>query len=286
MDNIQIKCLSDFNTKLRIKGFNVYHAQNDSYFVHSYHRRLFFKICMDTGPNTIHFADRSYEVNGTVLLIAPPQVPYVWESNTCVSDGYACLFTEQFLHSLGIPESSYPTLLNGRIAMVYELDKNRKELFLNLFKSLTENTKITDVHYHDLMRRGIRYLLHEAQTIPHALPAEGKIDAKERISMVFTDFLERQFPLDNNGEILKYTDIVKYAKAMSISPEELNTAVYHVMQRYPSELYHQRLMTEAHNMLSVHNKDHNTVARQLGFNNIDYFMHSYQKWTKESCIIR
>ncbi len=96
---------------------------------------------------------------------------------------------------------------------------------------------------------GIRYLLHEAQTLPHASPVEGKIDAKERISMVFTDLLERQFPFD---------------------------AVYHVMQRYPSELYHQRLMTEAHNMLSVHNKDHNTVARQVGFNDIEYFIHSYQ----------
>lgn len=84
---------------------------------------------MDAGPNTIHFADCSYEVNGSVLFIAPSQVLYVWESNTCVSDGYACLFTEQFLYSLGITESCYPTLLNGRIALVYELDKNRKELF-------------------------------------------------------------------------------------------------------------------------------------------------------------
>jgi len=85
---------------------------------------------------------------------------------------------------------------------------------LNLFKNLTENKEIDDEHHQDLMHRGgIRYLLHEAQTLPHASPVEGKIDAKERISMVFTDLLERQFPLDDNDEILKYTDMAQYANA-------------------------------------------------------------------------
>lgn len=281
MDDVQIKRLSDFNTQLRIKGFNVYQVQNDSYYVRSHHKRVFFKICMDTGPNIIHFADRSYEVNGTVLFITSPQVPYVWESNTSVSDGYACLFTEQFLTSLYDTDSGEITLFNEHKALVYELDNSRKELLLSLFRNLSENQEIADAQHIDLLRRGIWYLMHEAQALPHVLPTEGKMEAKERISLVFADFLERQFPLHGDIETLKYTDIAQYAKAMNITAQELDAAVYHVTQRYPAELYHERLMAEAHNMLSVHNKDHRTVARQLGFEESEHFMSSYHRWMEE-----
>lgn len=62
-----------------------------------YNRRDFYKISLIRGHNEYHYADKSIEVNGPVLLFFSPHVPYTWESLSGSMSGYFCVFKKAFL---------------------------------------------------------------------------------------------------------------------------------------------------------------------------------------------
>jgi AraC family transcriptional regulator, transcriptional activator of pobA len=80
MDNKIKRPLSAFNNELKLKGFNVFQIEEDSNATRIYSRKDFYKICLTTGKSIIHYADRSFEVEGTVLFFGNPHIPYSWET--------------------------------------------------------------------------------------------------------------------------------------------------------------------------------------------------------------
>ncbi|MFB0495287.1 hypothetical protein ABID99_001524 [Mucilaginibacter sp. OAE612] len=97
MDNKIARSVSLFNNDLRLKGFNVFQIKEDDQAVRFYSRKDFYKICLTTGKSKIHYADRSFEVEGTVLFFGNPHIPYSWETISTTYVGYTCLFSEEFL---------------------------------------------------------------------------------------------------------------------------------------------------------------------------------------------
>src|SRR6266542_2272666 len=87
---------SDFNTELKLKGFKVYEIDSKAA-GHNYSRKDFYKISLTSGKYIFHYADRSFETDETILFFGNPRIPYSCEIITLTSDGYACLFTEDFL---------------------------------------------------------------------------------------------------------------------------------------------------------------------------------------------
>ena len=100
MQDKNIRPVSAFNNELKLKGFNVFQIESDSNATHIYSRKDFYKICLTTGKSIIHYAERSFETEGTVLFFGNPHIPYSWEtiSNTYV--GYTCLFSEEFFKTV------------------------------------------------------------------------------------------------------------------------------------------------------------------------------------------
>jgi AraC family transcriptional activator of pobA len=83
----------------------VFQIENDGGAVQQYSRKDFYKICLTTGKSIIHYADRSFEEEGTILFFGNPYIPYSWEtlSTTCI--GYTCLFSEEFFKASDRSES-------------------------------------------------------------------------------------------------------------------------------------------------------------------------------------
>src|SRR5438270_4271414 len=105
MQKNSVRPLSGFNTELKLKGFNVYQIESDSSATRAYSRKDFYKICLTTGKSIIHYADRSFETEGTVLFFGNPHVPYSWETISTSYVGYTCLFSEAFLKASERSES-------------------------------------------------------------------------------------------------------------------------------------------------------------------------------------
>src|SRR5687768_11822541 len=105
MENSSIRSVSEFNNDLKLKGFNAFQIEEDSNATRIYSRKDFYKICLTTGKSKIHYADRSFEMDGTILFFGNPHIPYSWETISTSYVGYTCLFSEDFFSASDRSES-------------------------------------------------------------------------------------------------------------------------------------------------------------------------------------
>nr|HPH22012.1 AraC family transcriptional regulator [Haliscomenobacter sp.] len=105
MQNKVTRSVSTFNNELKLKGFNVFQIESDGSATRIYSRKDFYKICLTTGQSIIHYADRSFETEGTVLFFGNPHIPYSWETISTKYVGYTCLFSEEFFNLFERAES-------------------------------------------------------------------------------------------------------------------------------------------------------------------------------------
>jgi len=94
-----MRVLSEYNSELKLKGFNVFQIEEDDNATKAYSRKDFYKICLTTGKSRIHYADRSFDEEGTILFFGNPNIPYSWETLSTQYVGYTILFSEDFYTS-------------------------------------------------------------------------------------------------------------------------------------------------------------------------------------------
>jgi hypothetical protein len=63
------RSLSEFNNELKLKGFNVFQIECDGNATRIYSRKDFYTICLTAGKSIIHYADKSFEAEGTILFL-------------------------------------------------------------------------------------------------------------------------------------------------------------------------------------------------------------------------
>src|SRR6478752_1023272 len=131
MENKIVRQVSEFNNELKLKGFNVFQIEADGHATRIYSRKDFYKICLTTGRSIIHYADRSFEAEGTVLFFGNPHIPYSWETISTSYVGYTCLFSEEFLKQSDRSESlqQSPLFKLGGTPILKITDQQRE--FLN-----------------------------------------------------------------------------------------------------------------------------------------------------------
>ncbi len=88
--------VSEFNNELKLKGFNVFQIEADGNATKTYSRKDFYKICLTAGKSKIHYADRSFEQEGSILFFGNPHIPYSWETISTTYIGYTILFLKIF----------------------------------------------------------------------------------------------------------------------------------------------------------------------------------------------
>jgi hypothetical protein len=156
---------SSFNlnpTDLKLKGFKVYEIESGANNAPSYNRRDFYKICLNTGKNIIHYADKSIPTDGTILFFANPLIPYSWEFVSPVYSGYACVFTEDFFkknESLGNLQES-PLFRSGG-SPVIPLNEEKKDCVATIFQMMLTEQGSGYVFKDDLIRNYIELLIHQ-----------------------------------------------------------------------------------------------------------------------------
>ena len=155
--------LSDFNNQLKLKGFNVFQIEADGNATRVYSRKDFYKICLTTGKSKIHYSDRSFETDGTVLFFGNPHIPYSWETLSTSYVGYTCLFSEEFLSAAERTESlqQSPLFKIGGTPILH-ISEQQREFLNTLFQRMIEEQKADYSFKDDLMRNYINLIIHEA----------------------------------------------------------------------------------------------------------------------------
>ncbi|MFD2919839.1 helix-turn-helix domain-containing protein [Terrimonas rubra] len=280
MQDKNTRSVSDFNKELRLKGFNVFQIESDGAATRIYSRKDFYKICLTTGKSIIHYADRSFEQEGTVLFFGNPYIPYSWETISTHYVGYTVLFSEDFLKTSDRSESlqQSPLFKIGGTPVLKISEQQR--LFLNtIFQKMIDEQQSSYTYKDDLIRNYIHLIIHEALKLQPSEDFDQHQNAASRLTAVFLELLERQFPIEGVDRPLQLKTAQDYANNLHVHVNYLNRAVKETTGKPTTTLISERIISEAKALLQHTDWNIADIAYALGFEYPTYFNNYFKRQT-------
>lgn len=273
---------SAFNSELKLKGFKVYEIDNDANSGHSYSRKDFYKINLTTGKFIFHYADRSLETDDTFLFFGNPNIPYSCEAVSSRFSGYTCLFTQEFLN-LGDRSQSHlqSPLFKIDGTPILTLDEEQKDFIIRVFKRMLSEQEANYTFKDEVIRNYINLIIHEAVKMQPTVNQSKKANAAERITAVFLELLERQFPIESTDRPLELKTAQDFAKNLFVHVNYLNSSVKEVTGKPTTAHIADRIISEAKALLQHTTWSISEIAYALSFEYPTYFNNFFKKKTGE-----
>lgn len=270
----------DLNTDVKLKGFKVYEVDNKVNGGHSYNRKDFYKISLTSGSYVFHYADRSFNTNEPILFFGNPRIPYACEISTPTPDGYACLFTEDFFKLNERSESllQSPLFKLGGTPII-PLNQEQKDTIAAIFQKMITEQGSSYLYKDELIRNYITLIIHEALKMQPSINTPEPKNAALRITSVFLDLLERQFPIESTHDRLALRTAQDFAQQLSVHVNHLNSSVKGVTGKPTTAHIADRIVSEARALLHHTNWSIADVAYVLGFDYPTHFNNFFKKKT-------
>jgi AraC family transcriptional regulator, transcriptional activator of pobA len=279
MENNLTRPLSAFNTELKLKGFNVFQIEQDGSATRTYSRKDFYKICLTTGKSIIHYADKSFEAEGTVLFFGNPYIPYSWETLSTSYVGYTCLFSEAFLKPDRSESLQHSPLFKMGGTPILTITEPQRVYVSDLFRKMIEEQQTEYAYKDDLIRNYIHLIIHEALKLQPSDNMDPQRNAAYRITSVFLELLERQFPIEDIRNPLQLKTAQEYARQLNIHVNYLNRSVKEVTGKTTTTHICERISSEAKALLQHTDWNVADIAYALGFEYPTYFNNFFKKHT-------
>jgi AraC family transcriptional activator of pobA len=279
MNNNKGISTSDFNSELKLKGFKGYEVDGKAA-GHSYSRKDFYKISMTSGKYVFHYADRTFETDETILFFGNPRIPYSCEVIKPTPDGFACLFTEDFLKLSDRSESLLQSpLFKIGGTPILTLSKTQKKSIADIFRKMIAEQDSTYAFKDELIRNYLSLIIHEALKMqpPESNPKDK--NAAQRITSVFLELLERQFPIESVEHPLQLKTAQDFARNLSVHVNHLNSSVKEITGKSTTTHITERIIHEAKALLQHTNWSVAEIAYGLGFEYPTYFNNFFKKKT-------
>jgi AraC family transcriptional activator of pobA len=280
MKNNKARQVSEFNNELKLKGFNVFQIESDGNAMRIYSRKDFYKICITTGKSIIHYADRSFETEGTVLFFGNPNIPYSWETVSTSYVGYTCLFSEEFFKASDRSESLQQSpLFKIGGTPVLNITEEQREFLNTIFRKMIDEQKTDYTYKDDLIRNYINLIIHEALKLNPSENYHPHTNAASRITNVFLELLERQFPVESTERPLQLKTAHDYAESLNVHVNYLNRSVKEVTGKPTTTHITERIVSEAKALLQHTDWNIADIAYALGFEYPTYFNNFFKRLT-------
>lgn len=241
-----------------------------------YSRKDYFKISFIIGKNRVHYADKVIEIEHQALLFANPKIPYNWEQLDDNQSGFFCVFTEAFFYQFGNLKD-YPVFKPNATPIFSILDKDI-EAVTTIYLKMFEEIRSGYTYKYDVLRNLVFELIHIAMKMqPANLSVHHDSNASNRISSVFLELLERQFPIENTNQRFAFRSASDFANQLSIHVNHLNRALKETTQKTTSEIITERITQEAKMLLKHTNWNVSQIAYCLGFEEPTHFNNFFKK---------
>lgn len=276
----QERSVSEFNTELKLQGFKAFQIQDDTNATRMYSRKDFFKICLTTGKSKIHYAERSFDMEGTILFFGNPHIPYSWETLSTTYVGYTILFSEEFFKNSERSESlqQSPFFKIGGTP-VLQISTEQRTFLNTLFQKMIDEQESGYMYKDELIRNYINLIIHEALKLQPSENYNINQNSSSRITSVFLELLERQFPIETTDQPLTLKSAQDFAKNLNIHVNSLNRTVKEVTGKTTTAHITERITNEAKAMLLHTNWNISEIAFALGFEYPTYFNNFFKKIT-------
>ena len=271
------------NVQQNIGHFNVF--KMDNYTVPTgkqmtYSRRNYYKISLTRGEGILHYADRSIQLTGTSLMFFNPQVPYTFESLVDHRSGFFCIFTDEFFTGRfrgGL--NDLPVFaISGK--PVYALNEEQEDYVATLFMKMLDELNSDFEFKYELIKNYITELAYYALKTKPSENLYKHIDAKSRITSVFTELLERQFPIEAPTQRFAMRSANDFAQRLSVHVNHLNRAIRETTGKTTTDHIAERLLREAKSLLKHTDWNISEIGYCLGFEAPTHFNNFFKKQTR------
>ncbi|UII35038.1 helix-turn-helix transcriptional regulator [Fulvivirga ulvae] len=244
-----------------------------------YSRRDYFKISLIVGNNKVHYADKVIEIKKKALLFASPQVPYNWEEIDKIQSGYFCVFTESFFHQFG--NLRQYEIFQPTGTPIFELTDKQADEISAIYERMFDEINSGYTHKYDILRTLVFELLHIAMKMqPSSNFEKQEGNASQRITSIFLELLERQFPIDDTRQRLSLRSPSAFADQLAIHVNHLNRALKKTIEKSTSEIISERILQESKILLRHSTWNISEIAYALGFNEVTHFNKFFKQHTE------
>jgi AraC-like DNA-binding protein len=243
-----------------------------------YNRKDFFKISLIIGKNRVHYADKTIEINEQALFFANPQIPYNWEYLQEEQYGFFCILTETFFRHFGNIRD-YPVFKPGGNPIFFLTDEalvEVKKIYLKILDEIDSDY----IYKYDVIKNLVFELVHIAQKMQPATALYLNQNAATRISSLFTELLERQFPIESPIQRVKLRSAADFANQLSVHVNHLNRALKETTGKTTSQAIGERVIQEARALLKHTDWNISEIGYCLGFEEPSNFINFFRKHTQ------
>jgi len=243
-------------------------------------RRDFYKMGLVSGDITLSYGDRLVKVTEPILFFVNPHIPHSVVRSARRRKGYACLFTESFITGReGKEVLQHSPLFRSDAMPIIRLDEEQAAFMTGLFQKMLSVYNSDYDRKDQLIRNCIELLINEALRIQPPADGQRPKNAAARITRLFLELLERQFPIDNTALPLRLRTPQDFAGTLAVHTNYLNRAVKEVTGKPTSAHITQRIATEAKALLLYTDWSVADIAYSLGFEYPTYFNNFFKRIT-------
>ncbi|WP_046246630.1 helix-turn-helix domain-containing protein [Hymenobacter terrenus] len=272
--------LAVYTSDLQSKGFKVYEMEGTVSPTPTQGRRDFYKIVLVNGELTIHAGAQTIEAQGPFLFLANPHVPHSVVDRSAGGKRYACLFTEAFIAGRQRTELLYDSpLFRVDAVPVIPLTSEQAGFMTSIFQQMLAVYRGNYAHKNGLLRTCLELILHEALLIQPTPEGNKKKNAAKRITQLFLELLERQFPIESTAKPLQARTAQDFAASLAVHVNYLNRAVKEVTGKPTSVHIAERIAAEAKALLQHTDWSVADIAYGLGFDYPTYFNNFFKRVT-------
>lgn len=266
----------------QIGQFNVFPLQNingngNKTNCQPYNRKGFYKISLIKGHTRLYYADQNLEFKENALLFSNPFVPYAWEHIGNEHAGFFCVFTETFMDK-HMYIKDYPMFKPGNNPL-FKLTSVQADMISQIFKNMLDEIESDFAYKYDVLRNRVFDLIYAALKVQPARNSTfSEPNSGARITSIFTELLERQFPIISPDQCMKLRSPADFAEHLAIHINHLNRTLKKVTGQTTSHLIAVRIAQEARILLRHTNWDISEIAWSLGFEDLSHFVHFFKKY--------
>lgn len=253
-----------------------YKARN----VMPYNRREYYKISMISGRNRAEYADKVINIEKNALLFATPKIPYHYVPQDEDQFGYFCIFTHDFLvqHKSGVMIDELPIFQPGGYP-IFQLSDEETENITFIFKKMYNELSSDYAYKYDLLRNYVLELIHCGQKLQPATALYPAHTASARVSSLFVELLERQFPIESPHQKLNLRTAKDYADQLAVHVNHLNKVLKENTGKTTTSIISARITQEAKILLKQTDWNISEISYCLGFEQVAHFSNFFRKQT-------
>ncbi|MCE7060071.1 AraC family transcriptional regulator [Dyadobacter sp. CY343] len=245
-----------------------------------YNRRAYYKISLIIGKNRAEYADKVIDIEHNALLFATPQIPYNYIPQNENQSGMFCIFSEDFLtqDNSGVKLRELPVFKPGGDPIFF-LSENQIAEISQIFTKMFREVGSDYIYKYDLLRNYVIELIHFGQKLQPVSAAGVEPNAYRRVSSLFIELLERQFPIEPPHQKLAFRSARDFADQLSIHVNYLNKVLKEITGKTTTELITERIVKESKILLKHTDWNVSEIAYSLGFEETSHFNNLFKKHT-------